>query len=1188
MKFNFISLLSIVIAIAHAQKDDSKKINESNDSENKIDSSVGAATPQANMAAILPKSCFIGDTIIIDQRLHCYNRNGKFYSIYHEFPDCYTDYVCFIPAEDSIATNIDVPDYKESETPFCIIIEGNRYCSADISNINTCNFNNKEYDFETCVQKTNKIFSTFNYTIDKSTLTHLTRITKQPITTTTTVIIEKITKIINPTGIPLPSPSPITTCKIGAGEVTHLRIECEKRYGAFYKKFHPFPECYSDFLCLLPPENTKEISSSCINILGVQLCKSDITNVKYCNPDSETYDFEACVKEAEKLFGNLNYLTNPPVRPYETINVEPIPTTTDEFTSIDIPTETPLIEECLIGAGEVTHLRFECENRYGAFYKKFHPFPECYSDFLCLLPPENTKEISSSCINILGVQLCKSDITNVKYCSPDSETYDFEACVKEAEKLFGNLNYLTNPPVRPYETINVEPIPTTTDEFTPIDIPTETPLVEECLIGAGEVTHLRFECENRYGKFYKKFHPFPECYSDFVCFLIPDEEEEINSSCIFISNQQYCKTDITNLTYCDPESKNYDFKACVEETEKLFGDFKYKTNAPSPTPFRTVPTVKPTLTITESISIETPTPVGECLVGEGEVTHLRFECENRYGKFYKKFHSYPECYSDYVCLLGPEKTEEISSSCIYISNHQYCKSDITNVKYCSPDSEDYDFKACMEEAKTLFGDLVYKTDPPLPTPFRIIPPVITTTSSSSTITNVVTANAIATTTTTTEISFLSLKPLPTPMTLRTCLLGEGDTMLHKINCNSMNGKFYSKFHPAPECYSDFVCFISNDEVSTNNNDCIIIDGSVYCSADISSINYCRKNSIDYDFNKCINEAKTLFPNFANSYTGDVISPPKITIPIIKTETEILTIPNTKVVTTITKTETSVIDVTNPTSIPPIELPTPSMPVRPCLPGEGDSILYYQDCSIMNGRFYSRQRPAPECFPDFVCFIPYDEKSHTIDTDCVSINGSLYCSSEISTFSNCKKNSNSYDFKKCIQEVSALFPNFIYEDVSAIVSPPEVTIPITAEVTTIPKIETSVIDVTNSTSIPPIELPTPSMPVRPCLPGEGDSILYYQDCSIMNGRFYSRQRPAPECFPDFVCFIPYDEKSHTIDTDCVSINGSLYCSSEISTFSNCKKNSNSYDFKKCIQEVSALFPNFVYEDVSATPIPWKSQ
>jgi len=896
MKFNFISLLSIVIAIAHAQKDDSKKINESNDSENKIDSSVGAATPQANMAAILPKSCFIGDTIIIDQRLHCYNRNGKFYSIYHEFPDCYTDYVCFIPAEDSIATNIDVPDYKESETPFCIIIEGNRYCSADISNINTCNFNNKEYDFETCVQKTNKIFSTFNYTIDKSTLTHLTRITKQPITTTTTVIIEKITKIINPTGIPLPSPSPITTCKIGAGEVTHLRIECEKRYGAFYKKFHPFPECYSDFLCLLPPENTKEISSSCINILGVQLCKSDITNVKYCNPDSETYDFEACVKEAEKLFGNLNYLTNPPVRPYETINVEPIPTTTDEFT--------------------------------------------------------------------------------------------------------------------------------------PIDIPTETPLVEECLIGAGEVTHLRFECENRYGKFYKKFHPFPECYSDFVCFLIPDEEEEINSSCIFISNQQYCKTDITNLTYCDPESKNYDFKACVEETEKLFGDFKYKTNAPSPTPFRTVPTVKPTLTITESISIETPTPVGECLVGEGEVTHLRFECENRYGKFYKKFHSYPECYSDYVCLLGPEKTEEISSSCIYISNHQYCKSDITNVKYCSPDSEDYDFKACMEEAKTLFGDLVYKTDPPLPTPFRIIPPVITTTSSSSTITNVVTANAIATTTTTTEISFLSLKPLPTPMTLRTCLLGEGDTMLHKINCNSMNGKFYSKFHPAPECYSDFVCFISNDEVSTNNNDCIIIDGSVYCSADISSINYCRKNSIDYDFNKCINEAKTLFPNFANSYTGDVISPPKITIPIIKTETEILTIPNTKVVTTITKTETSVIDVTNPTSIPPIELPTPSMPVRPCLPGEGDSILYYQDCSIMNGRFYSRQRPAPECFPDFVCFIPYDEKSHTIDTDCVSINGSLYCSSEISTFSNCKKNSNSYDFKKCIQEVSALFPNFVYEDVSA--------------------------------------------------------------------------------------------------------------------------------------------------------------
>jgi len=379
MKFNLIVLLSIVIAVIHAQKDDSKKINESNDSKNKIDSSVGATITQENMVKVLPNNCNLGDTIIIDQRIHCINRNGKFFNLYHEFPDCYTDYVCFIPAEDSITTNI-VSDYKESETPFCINIEGNRYCSADISSIKICNFKNKEYDFETCVQEASKIFSTFNYTIDKPALIHLTLITKQPTattttTTTTTTIIDKITAIINPTGIsiPLPSPSPITTCKIGAGEVTHLRIECEKRYGAFYKKFHPFPECFSDFVCLLPPEKTEEISSSCINILGSQFCKSDITNLSYCSPNSASYNFKACVEEAKKLFGDLNHAENPPllsVLPYETTNIEPISTTTENtITSIEIPTETPTVMECLIGAGEVTHLRFECEKRYGHFIK---------------------------------------------------------------------------------------------------------------------------------------------------------------------------------------------------------------------------------------------------------------------------------------------------------------------------------------------------------------------------------------------------------------------------------------------------------------------------------------------------------------------------------------------------------------------------------------------------------------------------------------------------------------------------------------------------------------------------------------------------------------------------------------------------------------------------------------------------
>jgi len=294
----------------------------------------------------------------------------------------------------------------------------------------------------------------------------------------------------------------------------------------------------------------------------------------------------------------------------------------------------------------------------------------------------------------------------------------------------------------PTETIPDDPT-TIISTDTVTEFPSPSPITE-CLIGQDEVTHLQFECEERYGIFYKKFHPFPDCYSDFVCLLPPKQTEEINSSCIYISGYQYCKSDISNLSYCSSDSKNYDFKACVEKAKELFRDFKYNSNPPLPTPFHTILTETipddPTL-ITTIISTDTviefpspsPSPITECLIGQGEVTHLQFECEELYGLFYKNFHPFPDCYSDFVCLLPPKNTKEINSSCIYISGYQYCKADISNLSYCSLDSKNYDFKACVEKAKELFRDFKYNSNPPLPTPFRTIP-MTTTTTTTSTIT----------------------------------------------------------------------------------------------------------------------------------------------------------------------------------------------------------------------------------------------------------------------------------------------------------------------------------------------------------------------------------------------------------------------------------------------------------------------
>jgi len=141
--------------------------------------------------------------------------------------------------------------------------------------------------------------------------------------------------------------------------------------------------------------------------------------------------------------------------------------------------------------------------------------------------------------------------------------------------------------------VNSKVVSLTEPTSEPSSEPTELPYDEyenRCLEGVDE-TLLIIECEeNRNGKFYEKFHPYPECRFDTVCFLPPEKPEEIHSSCIYISGKQYCKTDIHGIDACNPDNDDYDFKTCVEEAKKYFEDFEYEieSSAPTPTPVSTI------------------------------------------------------------------------------------------------------------------------------------------------------------------------------------------------------------------------------------------------------------------------------------------------------------------------------------------------------------------------------------------------------------------------------------------------------------------------------------------------------------------------------------------------------------------------------------------------------------------------
>jgi len=774
----------------------------------------------------------------------------------------------------------------------------------------------------------------------------------------------------------------------------------------------------------------------------------------------------------------LNVATNARV-----IDTEEI-ISTENVTKIHVVTKpiekpiTTVIGRCLLGQGEVSYQKSECNRRNGRFFKKFYDFPACYSDFVCLLPgpeiyvPEiETSTITevetpiiddidlSNCITLSGIKYCSADISNISSCQLDSDSYDFKKCISDASERLSDLNNLVKKPSIPIITekpltiatpINTIPVITSIiGKITPTPIPiTAVPKpIEECALGKGVVMNQLIDCEKQHGRFYKKFHPYPECYSDYVCFLPPTNITK-ETVCIYIDGKQYCQADITNVASCRNGTSNYDLLKCAKESQKIFSDLKYKDTPPLPTPFRpitmttTLPVAKTTTTATTTIkNVEVtnilipattmPVQKSECFLGKGDVTNQLIDCEKLNGRFFKKFHPYPECYSDYVCFLPAEKENPESSTCVYIDKKQYCQADITNIDMCKPENTKNDVVPCAKRSKEILDDFSFEYNIFIPKPYTPI--------SMSTTLPVVK--------TTTEDIPTKTPDVDDKNKMEECPVDEIDIKSLSIECQKQYGKFYELFHPYPDCYTDYVCFLPPITL-TKDSVCIYINERQYCRSDITNIDSCRMGTANYDLLVCAKESKKIFKDLKYKDTPPLPTPfrpititktsikPILTLnPITKPIIEPTVMPITKITTTTTITTNVVKTTTAISSSVPIPEPTiKPMTQGRCLLGEGDTMLQYIDCTQLNGKFYSKGHGYPDCYADFICFIPKLDSADIDLSNCINIDDQTYCSVEVTNVKYCNKKKNNYDFKKCVEEASGIFEKFSFQPAISIVLP----------------------------------------------------------------------------------------------------------------------------------------------------------
>ncbi|ORX64884.1 hypothetical protein BCR32DRAFT_330478 [Anaeromyces robustus] len=578
------------------------------------------------LPTVMPRpECPLGKGVVMNQLIDCNNQNGKFYRKFHPYPECYSDYVCFLPANDLISN-------------LCIRIDGKIYCSASISNIGSCKYGTKSYNFKRCIQQASEIFPDFVYnsvlpitikptifpTIKPTINPTIIKPTIKP-TINPTIIKPTIKPTINPTIIkptikPTINPTIIKPTIKPTINPTIIKPTIKPTINPTIIRPTINPTIIRP---TIDPTIIKPTIKPTINPTIIKPTIKPTINPTIIRPTINptiirpTIDptikptiirptIDPTVKPTIIRPTVKPTIIRPTVKPTiirPTVTKLPMEIETEvklatprslvarsyqpiSVTAIPLPTDIPeeAIQkdnpkpECALGLGVVATQYFECTKKNGIFFRKFHPYPECYSDYVCFLPTPGVY-INQPCISINGNVYCSADISNIRYCKYGSKSYDFKKCV-EASKIFPGFIYKVVKPTttiipitKPKTTTTLVPItkPKTTTTTTLKSIFTVKPL---CPDGAGEVMNQYIECNNSGGKFYHKFYPYPDCYSDFVCFL-PAKDIQTNR-CIKIDGELYCSANITNIGYCRYGSKSYNFRSCIKKASELFPEFRYE------------------------------------------------------------------------------------------------------------------------------------------------------------------------------------------------------------------------------------------------------------------------------------------------------------------------------------------------------------------------------------------------------------------------------------------------------------------------------------------------------------------------------------------------------------------------------------------------------------------------------------
>ncbi|ORY84560.1 hypothetical protein LY90DRAFT_697139 [Neocallimastix californiae] len=556
-------------------------------------------------------------------------------------------------------------------------------------------------------------------------------------------------------------------------------------------------------------------------------------------------------------------------------------------------------------------------------------------------------------------------------------------------------------------------------------IPVTAMVRPECPLGKGVVMNQLIDCNKTGGKFYRKFHPYPECYSDFVCFIPDDTNMQNSSFCITIDDNVYCSADITNIDSCRFGKPNYDFKQCVKDANKIFSDFSYST-------FNPIIASKKTMTIPKiTASIINTKPIPISLIKTKPI------------------------------LTSIIKTKPIPISLIKT------KPILTSIIKTKP------FPISLIKTKPISISIIktkpvptsiIKTKPitisiiktkPVPTSIIKTKPIPTSLIKTKPIpTNIVTNLPISKIRTSITTTASSIKSTPIPVTTTTlCPLGKGVVRSQLLECNKIHGKFYQNFHSYPECYTDFVCFIPQREaaikpivtdnyeirnepiktigtsnVKQNKSSCIIIENVTYCSADITNIESCKKGMSSYNFNSCVKEASKLFPDFhyieidndIPIKTIPIRTIPIRTIPIRTIPIKTIPVITKKTITTSIKTISSPSPISNiskilktTTSIDKPE-PLPTIIQHIC-PPTGALGLFASQCDRDHGIFYYKEYGYPECTLKYACFSPMEDNNDS--RDCILHDGMKYCTIS-SNIPECQLNTDLYNFKECIEIVNS--------------------------------------------------------------------------------------------------------------------------------------------------------------------------